>query len=173
MVVRDVIAVCGSLPSSFRWPGLFFGCFRAIAGNDVGGRRHPTANMQRTTKATRSQAISSQSWLEYQSGSAMCRKESVRFDSFRFQIFRKLIGSIRFGSVRFCSARNKVSRFDAVRPAFLFGRVVARSASVRFGSASGSGRFQNETVRFGSAGSVRFLFLPVGVLRICQTSRAD
>ena len=47
----------------------------------------------------------------------------------------------RFGSVRFGS-ENFVSRSDAVRPAF-FGRVVARSASVRFVSASGSGRFRN------------------------------
>ena len=65
--------------------------------------------------------------------------------------------SVRFGSVR------KI-RFDAVRPA-LFGRVVARSGSVRF-----CVRFRpvpklNGSVRFGSAGSVRlvrfgFLFLP-------------
>ena len=57
-------------------------------------------------------------------------------------------GSVRFVSVlgfskihRFGS-ENYISRFDAVRPAF-FGGVVARSASVRFVSASGSGRFQN------------------------------
>ena len=64
------------------------------------------------------------------------RKDTVRFDSFRFQTFQKLIGSVRFGSEMY------FSRFDAVRPAF-FGRVVARSGSVRFVSASGSGRFQN------------------------------
>ena len=41
------------------------------------------------------------------------------------------------------------SRFDAVRLAF-FGHAVARSGSGRFGSASGFGRFRNQTVRFGS-----------------------
>ena len=56
--------------------------------------------------------------------------------------------SIRFGSglsgnspVRFGS-ESYFPRVGAVRPA-LFGRVVARSGSVRFVSASGSGRFQN------------------------------
>ena len=73
-----------------------------------------------------------------------------RFDSFRFRTSRQIIGSVRFGS------QNIFSRLDAVRPAF-FGRVVARSGSVRFGSAFGSLRFQNETVRFASAGSVRCL----------------
>ena len=82
--------------------------------------------------------------------------EPVRFDSFRFWILRKLIGSVRFGSEQY------FARFDAVRPAF-FGRVVARSGSVRFVSASGSGRFQNSTALFGSVRPVRFgfLFLPV------------
>ena len=47
------------------------------------------------------------------------RKEPVRFDSFRFRIFRISIGLVRF------------VWFDAVRPSF-FGRVVARSGSVRF-----------------------------------------
>ena len=62
-------------------------------------------------------------------------KEPVRFDSLRFLTFlRTFIGSVRFGQIMF--------RFDAVRPAF-FGRVVARSGSVRFVSTSGSGRFQN------------------------------
>ena len=78
------------------------------------------------------------------------RKEPLRFDSFRFRNFRKLIGSVRFGSER------SFSWFDAVRPA-LFGRVVARSDSVRSGSAVSSGRFRNSRVWFGSAGSVRFL----------------
>ena len=64
------------------------------------------------------------------------RKEPVRFDSFRFRTFRKVFGSVRFGS------DNYFPRFDAVRPAF-FGRVVARSDSVRFGSASGSGQIHN------------------------------
>ena len=83
-------------------------------------------------------------------------KEPVRFDSFRFRTFLRLIGSVRFGSEKYSS------RFDAVRPAF-FGRVVARSGSVsvRFGSSlrpvpAGSGI--NSSVRFGSAGSLRFLF---------------
>ena len=49
------------------------------------------------------------------------------------------------------------TRFDAVRLAF-FGHAVARSGSVRFGSASGSGRFRNYTVRFGSVRPVRFGF---------------
>ena len=66
-------------------------------------------------------------------GVVMCRRliGSVRFDSVRF-------GSVRFGSVR----KNMFARFDTVRPAF-FGRVVARSGSVRFVSASGSGRLRN------------------------------
>ena len=45
----------------------------------------------------------------------------------------------RFGSVCF---GNSFFLFDAVRPAF-FGRVMARSGSFRFGSASGSGRLQS------------------------------
>ena len=69
-------------------------------------------------------------------------KEPVRFDRFRFWTFRSIIGSVRIGS------ENNISGFDAVRPAF-FGRVVARSGSVRFVSASNSGRFQKQTVRFG------------------------
>ena len=79
----------------------------------------------------------------------------LRFDSFRFRTFRGFIGSVRFGS------ENCNSRFDVVRPAF-FGRVVARSGSVRFVSASGSGRFQNWTARFDSVRPVRFdfFFLP-------------
>ena len=68
-------------------------------------------------------------------------KEPVRFVS--VSDFRQFIGSVRFGS------ESQFSRFDAVRPA-LFGRVVARSGSDRFVSASGSGRFRNKTVRFGS-----------------------
>ena len=68
----------------------------------------------------------------------------------------------RFGSVRFRKLRFPVRRSSAC---VFFGRVVARSASIRFGSASG--RFQNQMARFGSVrfGSVRpvrcgFLFLP-------------
>ena len=80
------------------------------------------------------------------------RKEPVRLHSFR-RSSRQFICSVRFGS-EICSFR-----FDAVWPAF-FGRVVARSDSVRFGSASGSGRFRNQTVRFGSV-RFGFLFLPV------------
>ena len=75
-----------------------------------------------------------------------CRKEPVRFDSFQFRTFRK---KNRLGS------DGLFPRFDVVRPASC-GRVVARSGSVRFLSASSSGRFQSETVRFGLAGSVRF-----------------
>ena len=73
---------------------------------------------------------------EQEATRVMSRKESVRFDSFRFRTFRKLIGLVRFDSDGY------FSQFDAIRPAF-FGRVVARSSSVRFISASGSGRFQN------------------------------
>ena len=72
-------------------------------------------------------------------------------------------GMNRFGSIRFGSIFSKclsgsfgncfAFRFDAVRPAF-FEHVMVRSGSVRFGSASGSSRFQNKAVRFGS---VRFL----------------
>ena len=46
----------------------------------------------------------------------------------------------------------------AVRPAF-FGRVLARSGSVRSGSASGPGQFRNQAFRFGSVRPVRFGFL--------------
>ena len=72
----------------------------------------------------------------------------------------RMTGRNRFGSVRFGSDKY-FSRFDAVQPAF-FGRVVARSSPVRFVSASGSGRFRNSTVGFGSVRPVRlgFLFLP-------------
>ena len=83
------------------------------------------------------------------------KMSSVRFGSVRFGSeidigSKHVIGLVRFGS------ENKISRFDAVRPALLE-RVMVRSGSVRFGSAFGSGRFRNFTVRFGSAGSVRFL----------------
>ena len=80
------------------------------------------------------------------------RREPVRFDSFRFRTFRKVIGSARFGS------ESRVSQFDAIQPV-LFERIMARSGSVRLVSASGSGRFRNQTIRFGSASasSVRFL----------------
>ena len=61
------------------------------------------------------------------------RKEPVRFDSFRFRTFRKFIGSVRFGLA------NYISRFDAARLVF-FGRVAARSSSVRFGSAQDSSK---------------------------------
>ena len=53
--------------------------------------------------------------------------------------------AVRFDSIGFGSGLSKIRRFswfDAVRPAFS-GHVVARSGSVRFGSTSGSGRFQN------------------------------
>ena len=61
----------------------------------------------------------------------------------------------RFGSVRFGS-EDSFSRFDAVRPA-LFGRVVARSGSVRFRVRFRPFPELNGLVRFGSASSVRFL----------------
>ena len=94
---------------------------------------------------------------------------------------RHRFDSIRLGSgfllrthrlVRFDS-EHVFSRFDAVRPVF-FGRVVARSGSIRFGSVPhpvlagsicrrfGSVRFDSvrfASVRFGSAGSVRFLIV--------------
>ena len=76
-------------------------------------------------------------------------------------------GSVRFISVpdfllRFGSEMY-FSRFDAVRLAF-FRHAVARSGSVRFGAASGSGRFRpvpelNGSVRFGRFGSVSHSFL--------------
>ena len=70
------------------------------------------------------------------------------------QSYTTVINSVRFGS------EDDLSRFDAVRPAF-FGRVVARSGLVRFGSVLGSGRFRN-SVQFGSVRPFRFgfLFLP-------------
>ena len=79
---------------------------------------------------------------------ALRRMEPVRLDSFRFRTFRRF-------------SENKFFWFEALRPAF-FGRVVVRSGSVRFVSASGSDRFQHYTVRFGSVRPVRFglLFLP-------------
>ena len=83
---------------------------------------------------------------------------------------RNRFGSIRFGSGlfernnRFGWFRKNKFRFDAVRPAF-FGGVVAWSGSVRFGSASGSGRFQSETVRFGRFGSVSYSVLKEKALK--------
>ena len=74
---------------------------------------------------------------------------SVRFVSVP-DFFRKIIGSVRFGS------DNSFSRFDAVRPSF-FGRVVARSGSVRFRVRFRPVPELNGSVRFGSAASVRFL----------------
>ena len=105
---------------------------------------------------TRSNLYSAQSWLSNDTAclhaSDYTREEQVRFDSFRFQTFRKFIGSVRFGS------GNCFSRFDAVRPAF----IRTRRGSVRFGSVRLRVRFRsvpelNGSVRFGSAGSVRFL----------------
>ena len=57
----------------------------------------------------------------------------------------------RFGNVFFPVRRGSACVFN--------GRVVARSDSVRFGSASGSGQFQHYWVRFGSIRLVRFAFL--------------
>ena len=70
---------------------------------------------------------------------------SIRFDSGLFGNSSVRLSSVRFGK--------HSSRFDAVRPA-RFGHVVARSGSVRFGSASASGRFRNYSVQLGSAESV-------------------
>ena len=69
------------------------------------------------------------------------RKEPVRFDSFQFLDFRKLIGSVRFGSARFGLVRTNT--FPGSTRFGVFGRIVAPYGSVRFGSASGSGRFRN------------------------------
>ena len=77
---------------------------------------------------------------------------SVRFVSVPWFMEIKLIGSNRFGSETY------VPRFDAIRP-LLFGRIVARSGSVLFASASASGRFRNLTVRFGRFSSVSYSFL--------------
>ena len=53
------------------------------------------------------------------------RKEPVRFDSFRFRTCQQFICSVRFGS-------ENIVQSDS---ACVFGRVVARSGSVRLGSA--------------------------------------
>ena len=85
---------------------------------------------------------------------AFLRKKQVRFDSFRFRTFGN--SSVRFGSVQ----TNVLSRFDTVRPA-LFGRVVARCASVRLAPRhvpAGSRIKRFGSVRFGRFG---FVFLPV------------
>ena len=74
---------------------------------------------------------------------------SIRFASVP-DFFRKLIGPVRFGS------ETNISQFDAVRPAF-FGRIVARSDSVRFRVRFRPVPELHGSVRFGSAGSVRFL----------------
>ena len=81
------------------------------------------------------------------------RKEPVRFGSVRFGSVPDFSKDIRFGSVWF---GNSFFRFDAVRPA-LFIRVVARSGSVRFRIRSRLVLEFIDSVRFGSAGSVRFL----------------
>ena len=92
---------------------------------------------------TRRRALGPHHPRQKQEGTGSVRFVSVldfskihRFGSVRF-------GSVRFGSVRFGSGKQIPG--STLRPAF-FGRVVARSGSVRFVSASGSGRFQNSTV---------------------------
>ena len=80
------------------------------------------------------------------------RKEPVRLHSFRFRNFRK--SSFRFGSVR-----TNIS-FPLRRGSACVFRT--RRGSVRFGSVRFHVRFRpipelNGSVRFGSAGSVRFL----------------
>ena len=88
-------------------------------------------------------------------GFASARKETVRFDSFRFRNFRKLIGSVRFGSVQ------KHISSGSTRFGLRF-LDMAWLGPVRFGSFPRpvpAGSRINGSVRFGSAGSVRFLIL--------------
>ena len=59
------------------------------------------------------------------------RKEPVRFDSLWFRTFLKLIGSVRCGKIVVPVRRGSACVFRT------------RRGSVRFGSASGSGRFRN------------------------------
>ena len=79
------------------------------------------------------------------------RKEPVRFDSFRFRTFRQFIGLVRFGSDKEISVRRgSACVFRTCR------------GSVRFSAVRFRVRFRpvpelNGSVRFGSAGSVRFL----------------
>ena len=89
------------------------------------------------------------------SARACTRKEPARFDSFRFRTFRKFIGSVRFSSVL------KIRCPGSTRFGLRFSNA-PWLGPVRFGSASGSGRIQNLTVRFDSVQPVRlgFLFLP-------------
>ena len=80
---------------------------------------------------------------------------SVRFVSVPDFSTINWFGSVRFGQI-FVPVRRGSAAF--------FERVVARSGSVRFVSASSSGRFRNSTVRFGSVrfsrfGSVSYSFL--------------
>ena len=85
------------------------------------------------------------------------RKEPVRFDSFRFRTFRKFIGSVRFGSEN--------SLPGSMRFGLRFSDASWLGGPVRFGSVprpvpAGSGIERFGSVRFGSAGSVRFLLPP-------------
>ena len=54
----------------------------------------------------------------------------------------RFVSVLDFSTIHRFGSEMLVSQFDAFRPAFV-GRVVARSGSVRFVSASGSGRSQN------------------------------
>ena len=106
----------------------------------------------RSRVRTRQRAVPSK-----MAGQPVSRKEPVRFGSVRLRTFLKLIGSVRFGS------ENYNSWLDVVRPAF-FGRVVARSGSVRFGSVprpvpAGSGIKRFGSVRPARFGSVSYSFL--------------
>ena len=82
---------------------------------------------------------------------------SNRFGLIRFGsvscYYNHIFGSVRLGNWLFPVRRGSACAFRTRRVSVRFG-------SVRFGSASGSGRFRNSTVRFGSAGSVRFLIPP-------------
>ena len=80
------------------------------------------------------------------------RKKTLRFDSFRFRTFSKIhrFGSFRFGNVFFPVRRGSACAF------------LTRRGSVRFGSVRLRVRFRpvpelHGSIRFGSAGSVRFL----------------
>ena len=77
---------------------------------------------------------------------------SVRFVSVALFLKHVCFGSVRFRKHSFPARQDGACVFRTSRGSVRFG-------SVRFGSASGSGGFQNETVRFGRFGSVSYSFL--------------
>ena len=91
---------------------------------------------------------------------------------------RNRFGSIRFGSGLFENSSVRFGsdfcfpRFDAFRPAF-FGRVVAWSGLVRFVSASGSGWFQNETVRFTGGHDQGCLYSRLAARRLAKVGLSE